>query len=71
MNNHIVISSDKKEIKIDTFRVDNDVHIFGPFLSKTDAEEWVDDNLSHKYWVVYPVVLINFPPIPEGEDPFR
>ena len=71
MNNYIVISSDKKEIKIDTFLVDKYVHIFGPFLSKTHAEEWVDDNLSHKYWVVYPVKLVSFPPISEGGDPFR
>lgn len=69
MNNHVVISSDLKEIKLDTFQADNDVHIFGPFLTKEDAEEWVDDNLSHKYWVVYPVKLINFPPSNAG-DPF-
>ena len=53
---YIVICTDKTSINMTTYNpfTIND-NVFGPFISKTDAEEWVDNNCGKLYWTILEV----------------
>jgi len=52
-NMYIVICSNKESINLSTFDGLNwDNIIFGPFESKTDAEEWVDNSCGKSYFSI-------------------
>lgn len=50
---YIVICTDSKVIDMSSFKpFEMNDNVFGPFSSKNDAEEWVDDHCGKKYWSI-------------------
>ena len=50
---YIVICSDKSNIDMSEFKpYEMSDSVFGPFSTKEDAEEWVDDHCGRSYWII-------------------
>jgi len=50
---YVVICSDKNYLEISHFKqYEMNDNIFGPFVGKYDAEEWVDNHCGKIYWSI-------------------
>lgn len=58
-SNYIVLCSNKTNINLLTTTADEDSFVFGPFVSKESATDWIDDECGYKYWAVLGVDMSN------------
>lgn len=50
---YIVICADTSHIDMRDFKpYEMNDNVFGPFATKQDAEEWVDDHCGKLYWII-------------------
>ena len=50
---YIVICADTSTIDMSKFKpYEMNDNVFGPFSTKEDAEEWVDDHCGKSYWII-------------------
>lgn len=58
-NNYVVLCSHKTNINLLTTIADEDLFIFGPFTSKENASNWIDDECGYQYWAILGVDMSN------------
>ena len=50
---YIVVCTDHKVIDMSSFKpFEMNDNVFGPFVDKNSAEEWVDNHCGKQYWTI-------------------